>query len=185
MTTVDAAFDSWERRWAHYYAYGGDASVYAALTSANRLPGRTVKPESASSFVTLCRSTPVVVPYPNLFSLAGASALEPTSGEWQNYTRQLVTRDDAVSDSWEAAETSSGVWVVRNKSDIVFPAAGGSSSGITCPYATMLIPYYAGFGSPIGYYALLCHELDTQIVVPLGGTGDVTIPAQTLTFEFR
>lgn len=185
MTTTNAAFNSWERRWANYYAYGGVAGDYAALSSANRLPGRVVNPSSQEAWVTLTRSDPrATVVYPNYFRLfATANALEPTSGEWQNYAIQQVNRNNAVSGSWEAVETSSGVWKVRNKSDIVFPAAGASSTGATFTHALMMIPNYGAAGFPM--YPCLVAELDSQIVIPSGGTGAVTIPAQTLEFEFR
>lgn len=185
MSTTAAAFDGWERRWAYYYAFGGNATTYAALSAANKLPGRVVNPTSAFGWVTLTRSDPRAnVVWPNSFRTdATRNALEPTSGEWQNYAIQQVYRDGNGTNDLEAVETSSGVWKVSNTDDIVFPAAGASSTGATFTHAVYLIGDYDT--APVPMYSTLVTELDSSIVIPAGGTSAITIPAHTLEFEFR
>jgi hypothetical protein len=186
MSTTDAAFDSWERRWANYWAYGGNATFYAALTADEKLPGRVVQPTSASSWLTLTRSDPRGnVIFPNAFRVETIrNALEPTAAEWENYAIQQVFRDGGGVNDLEAVETSSGVWRVRNTADIVFPAAGAASTGGTYTHGLLLIGNYAAT-PPIPLYSTLVGDLDASIVIPAGGTAAITVPAGSLWFEIR
>jgi hypothetical protein len=186
MTTTDAAFDSWEKRWAFYYAHGGNATFYAALAADEKLPGRVVQPTSASSWLTVTRSDPRGnVIFPNAFRVETIrNALEPTAAEWENYAIQQVFRDGGGVNDLEAVETSSGVWVVRNTADIVFPAAGAASTGGTYTHAVLLIGNYAAT-PPVPLYSTLVVELDVAITIPAGGTAAITIVANDLEFEIR
>lgn len=56
-----------------------------------------------------------------------ANGTEVTTGQYQNYSRQSVDRDD-TNKEWTVS-TDSGRGRAVNVNDIVFPAAGGSSSG--------------------------------------------------------
>lgn len=183
MTTTNAAFDSWERRWAYYYVYGGSQAAYAALSSANKLPQRVVNPSSAFAWMTLVRSDPRGnVVWPNHFRLdTTRNALEPTTAEWENYAIQQVFRDNNGVNDLVVVESPSGSWRVRNRDDIVFPASGAASTGGTYLYAVLLIGNYDT--APVPMYATHVAELDSPVIIPAGGTGAVTLTAGGLDFE--
>lgn len=180
--TSEAAFDSWEEAEAKYLAYG------ALVGYTGGFPGLTSNGNAQPSIVCLLKSDPrSALTYPNVFRtvVLKNATYEPSATDYEGYAPVSVPRLEADANGWEAVETSAGVWKVRNKTALNFPAATGGTTGSTLTHAMICVPGSPNLFLSANYYSIRVAELDAAITIPNGGGAGPTINAQTLEFEIR
>lgn len=170
MATSDASFDDYEERWAQYWAHGSSA--------VKKLPGMSPGVAAGLGFTAVhllksdCRAALIK---PNTFNSIQAAYL-PTAGEYESYAAVAPARTTA---GWTVA-ASGGGFRISNAADILFPVAGGASTGCTLTHAIFCLLKW-NLGGIL--YGIFVTDLTTPLVVAVG-----TQPrflAGTLTFNCK
>lgn len=181
MTTVGAAFSSFEEAQAKYIAYGGSPGYSAGI------PGMVTGPSYPQAYFALTSTDPRSAATGSWCSLADKvsktfNALEPKQIDYDGYDWISRNRFAASATGLEAVDTGGGVWIVRNKTALVFPNSGVLSGGIALNYCVLILPA-ALTSDP--FYALYAPLLQSTITIPAGGGVAPTIPAGDFQIEFR